>query len=381
MTGKSLLVKLLHVLFIACLSFQVKAQAHEILFCGEKIPVSSTFVADKLMNVIRKQIRYINLSEIRKESKKYFPLIENYLRRTNLPQDFKYLAIVESAFKNAVSKAGAAGFWQLMPTTAEEKGLTVNEFVDERNDIHKATYAACRVLAEYYKKIYKTYGIYSWVLATAAYNYGIGNMTRVINRQGTNYFQMQLNDETAAYVYKIIAVKELFEYPELYMKDFGYNVFNSKPASRTFEKDEDKDTDIVDFNSITVNVSNTGDSKHPAEIDLSAKEGKIKIIPQDYEILEPAKYITAGIKGKYKNFKDGDLVTIELQENLQIKNRFLRKGTTIKGPGWIIDDKVLIDLNFGRSITLYDGNSTKGVLLSSLKNNVPVLLKVINSSE
>src|SRR5450432_854153 len=122
--------KLLHVsLVFLCvgLTCHSKGQSHEILFCGEKIPVSSGFVADKLMSVIKKQMRFINMSDIRNESKKYFPEIERYLTGTNLPQDFKYLAIVESAFKNGVSKAGAAGFWQLMTATARQKGLLIND--------------------------------------------------------------------------------------------------------------------------------------------------------------------------------------------------------------------------------------------------------------
>ncbi|MCW3092341.1 MAG: lytic transglycosylase protein [Ferruginibacter sp.] len=333
------------------------------------------------MGVIKNQIRFINLSDIRNESKKYFPLIEDYLTRTNLPQDFKYLAIVESAFKNAVSKAGAAGFWQLMPATAREKGLMVNEFIDERNNINKATYAACKILAEYYKSIYKKYGIYSWVLATAAYNFGIGSITRAIAKQGTNYFEMKLNDETAAYVYKIVAIKELFEYPELYMKDFGYNVFASKRPPASISKGEATSTDTIVFNSMTVTVSNVKDDRHPDEIDLSGKAAKSILPAQEDKEEEGAKYITATIIGKYKDFHDGDLVTVELDENLQVRNRFIRKGKTLKGPGWIIDDKVLIDLNFGRSVTLYDGNSKKGVFLASLKNNTPVLLKVVNTDD
>ncbi|MEP7142960.1 MAG: lytic transglycosylase domain-containing protein [Ferruginibacter sp.] len=381
MTGKLFYARLLFIFLYVNLSSESKGQVHEILFCGEKIPVSSGFVAEKLMGVIKNQMRFINMSNIRNESKKYFPDIERYLKATNLPQDFKYLAIVESAFKNAVSKAGAAGFWQLMKPTAIEKGLIINDIIDERNNINKATYVACQVLADYYKMIYRKFGIYSWVLATAAYNNGIGNISKKISAQGTNYFEMNLNYETAVYVYKIIAIKELFEYPELYMKDFGYNVFAGKPPVSPTGKGGANESDTGAFNSMTVNVNKEKDSKHPAEIDLSARPGKTSIAQQDNEPPEAARYITASIKGKYKKFHDGDLVTIELQEDMQVRNQFKRKGNTLKGPGWVIDDKVLIDLNFGRSVTLYDGNSTKGVFLSSLKNNVPVLLKVTNSEE
>jgi hypothetical protein len=100
-----------------------------------------------------------------------------------------------------------------MKPTAEEYGLRVNEYIDERNDIYKSTYVACRQLADYYNGIASQFKIYSWVLTAAAYNFGIGNMSKAIRRQGTDYFQMELNNETANYVYKIIAVKELWEYP------------------------------------------------------------------------------------------------------------------------------------------------------------------------
>src|SRR5687768_6975935 len=113
----------------------------EILFCGEQIPVNNNIVADKLMNVIRRQIPNVNLPHLRKRVKANFPIVEYYLRETGLPEDFKYLAIVESGFQNLTSIAGARGFWQLMPETAKEWGLVVSPYVDERDDIYKSTYA------------------------------------------------------------------------------------------------------------------------------------------------------------------------------------------------------------------------------------------------
>lgn len=213
--------------FIVCLLISVlNSNAHDIIFCGERIPVHNDFVAQKLMNVIRYQIPNVNLPQLRKRVQANFPRVEYYLRATGLPEDLKYLAIVESGFENVTSSVGARGFWQLMPETAKELGLTVSSSLDERDNLDKSTYAACRHLAYYYLEIKKKFGIYSWVLAVAAYNFGIGNISKAIQRQGKDYFTMHLNQETALYVYKIIAVKELFEYPELYMKDFGYNVFS-----------------------------------------------------------------------------------------------------------------------------------------------------------
>ena len=98
--------------------FSYQSVAHDIIFCGERIPVDDQFVSNKLMNIIKKQINYVNVPSLRERVNQYMSQVEYYLNATNLPQDFKYLAIVESGFKNAVSSAGAAGFWQLMPGTA-----------------------------------------------------------------------------------------------------------------------------------------------------------------------------------------------------------------------------------------------------------------------
>ncbi len=187
----------------------VGSRTHEILLCGERIPVQNDFVATRLMDAIRKQVPVVNLPRLRARANEWFPVFEKYLFKHGLPLDLKYIPIVESGFSNATSPAGAAGFWQLMPATARDLGLTVNETVDERMDIIKSTDAACRLLKSYYNSI----GV--WALTLAGYNFGIGNISKAMKKQGGNYFTMQLNPETALYVYKIIAVKELFEYPEL----------------------------------------------------------------------------------------------------------------------------------------------------------------------
>src|SRR5437762_3502190 len=102
-------------LLVACSFFlffigaSISCSAHEIVFCGEQIPVQNNFIADKLMNVIRRQVPYVNLPQLRKRVESNFPIVEYYLRETGLPEDFKYLAIVESGFLNLTSKAGARG--------------------------------------------------------------------------------------------------------------------------------------------------------------------------------------------------------------------------------------------------------------------------------
>jgi hypothetical protein len=346
-------MRLLCLLITLSLSFSFeKLSAHNIVFCGEMIPANNDFVANRLMNVIKKQIPNANLPSLRQKTILYFPLVQSYLRKHNIPDDFKYLPIVESGFAVLTSRVGARGFWQLMPATAKELGLIVTPTVDERDDITKSTIAACKLLSQYYGSIKKTHNVSSWVLTAAAYNFGIGNIFKAIKNQGKDYFSMDLNPETAVYVYKIIAIKELFEYPELYMKNFGYNVFAKGTASKG--SGSNKDGDAAGFGNMEVVVS-----KKKTNL-----EDKSKVT-----------FVAAHIKGKYKDFKDGDLVSLELDDDLTVQGGFTRKGSIIKGAGWLIDGKVFVDLGYGHEVTLYDSNTEKGVYVESLKKGQPVLLK------
>ena len=358
-----------------CFSFtcmSVCTSAHDIFFCGERIPLEDKIVAEKMMNIIKKQINYLNLPALKQRIAEYMKRVEYYINVTNIPSDFKYLAIVESGFKtDAASPVGAVGFWQLMPNTAREMNLVVNGTVDERTDFDKSTYAAFRVLAGYYLDIRKTYRISSWVLAAAAYNHGIGNIKKQVRNQGTNYFSMTLNEETAAYVYKIIAVKELFEFPELYMGGFGYNIFSTTPSVTTKAIASKYQTDVSAFRSLKVEV-NEQDGLHPQEL----KKGSINNEPIKDDLTK-IKLVSAKIKGSYKHFKDGDIVDIELDADMQVDNRFSAKGNLLQGRAWLIDGRVMVDLGFEHRVTLYDLKNVKGVLLKRLKKNEPVMLKVI----
>ena len=370
MNFKSIILNLAFCLSLCSLSYQ--STAHEISFCGEKIPVDDRFVSDKLMNIIKRQINYVNVASLRQRVNQYMSQVEYYLHATGLPEDFKYLAIVESGFKtNVSSSAGAAGFWQLMPATAKDLGLIVNELVDERTDFNKSTYAACKVLANYYLYIRKQFGISSWVLTAAAYNNGIGNIKNAITKQGTNYFQMQLNEETAAYVYKIIAVKELFEFPELYMKDFGYNIFSTAKDAKSKNVKDATVPNKLNVGGMTVKVDEK-DGEHPVDLNDKSNTAKTKKKPNTENI----KFVSAQIIGKYKKFKDNDIVSIKLLDDLKVFNRFTGKGSIIQGRGWIIDDRVMIDLGYDHMVILYDLKNEKGVTLKSLKKKEMVIMKV-----
>ena len=347
----------------------IHASAHEVTFCGEKIPVADRFVADKLMGIIKKQMNYSIVAQLRQKENEYMKTIEYYLMKTGLPEDIKYLAIVESGLRNVVSPVGAAGFWQIMKPTAGDLNLVINGEVDERNDINKSTYAACKLLAQYYIKIRKDFRISSWVLTTAAYNNGIGNISKAIKRQGRNYFEMDLNKETAEYVYKIIAVKELLEYPELYMGGFGYNIFTTTKNSTTSNKNDKNEVEKLNLGGIMTVKVDTEDGEHPETLDKRT-EVKNKNTGQE-------KFITAHITGKYKNFKDGNSVSFTLNEDLQVQNRFTSKGMVIQGRGWIIDNRVVVNLGYDHFVVLMDSKKEKGIALKSLKNKEDVLLKVI----
>jgi hypothetical protein len=133
------------------------------------------------------------------------------LKAYGIPEDFKYMPLVESGLAEGTSPRGASGYWQFMPGTARSYGLRVNSVVDERKNMRKSTIAACKYLKE-------LHGIFnSWTLAAAAYNIGEINLLRQMARQGQkNYYKMRLNGETASYVYKLIAMKEIIENPIQY---------------------------------------------------------------------------------------------------------------------------------------------------------------------
>jgi len=354
--------------------------ARDITFCGEQVPIDNSFVANKLMDVIHQQIRIANLPQLRSEARMYFPIIEYYLKAAGMPQDLKYIPIIESGFRNITSEVGAQGFWQLMKPTAEEWGLRVSTSIDERNDIYKATIAALKELARNYNMIRRDYKVSSWVLTAAAYNYGTGRLYNKIQTEGKNYFTMNLNPETANYVYKIIAIKELFEYPELYIKNFRYNVFNQN-AVNSNQQDLPGDKK-ADFQNMEMKVNEDGKAAPDgATIDKVVKPDEAALKTKDEEAFrKSARLVGAQIISKNEGFKDGDEVTIVLQENLKTVNGFQRKGTTIIGKGWIIDgDRVHIDLGFNsNNVILYDTNSEQGVALTSLKKGEQVILRVEN---
>lgn len=182
-------------------------------FAGEEVPLWNFDVRESLDREIMvnsffhsQTLRFIKLAP------RYFEIIEPILKRDSIPDDFKYLALAESGFDpKALSPAGAAGIWQFMKGTARENGLEVNSNVDERYNIEKATAAACSYLHESYAK----YG--DWTTVAASYNAGRNGVDRQIERQNeTHYYNLLLNEETARYVFRILALKVILEDPGKY---------------------------------------------------------------------------------------------------------------------------------------------------------------------
>ena len=185
----------------------------EYLFlAGEQVPTESFSVREKLdRELIINTYGHSSSILYLKRASRWFPLIEPILEEHGIPNDFKYLAVIESGLTQAVSPAGASGFWQFMKKTAPEYELEVTSTVDERYHVEKSTHAACQYLLESYEK----FG--NWGLAAASYNMGMTGVEHRLEAQGVDsYWELHLNSETGRYVYRLLAVKEVLSHPETY---------------------------------------------------------------------------------------------------------------------------------------------------------------------
>jgi hypothetical protein len=187
-------------------------------FAGEPVPLDNPDIRERLdRELLVNTYWQSNGLLIFKRANKFFPIIEPLLKKHGLPDDFKYLAVAESALENNRSPAGAAGFWHFLKGTGREYGLEINDYVDERYNLELAT----KVAAEYLKRSKNKFG--SWTLAAAAYNAGNGGVQKQINRQKStnNYYDLLLNNETSRYVFRILAFKEILSNPEKYGFNFS----------------------------------------------------------------------------------------------------------------------------------------------------------------
>ncbi len=205
----------------------------EMSFAGEKVPINRNDIRESidrefLVNTYWQSQTLLFI----KRAHKFFPIITPILRKYNIPDDFKYLALIESGFLNVTSPSGAKGYWQFMKGTAKDYGLEVNNFVDERMNLEKSTEAACRYLQDAYDIFH------NWTLAAAAYNTGRSNIQKQLDKQKVNsYYDLYLNSQTARYVFRIIAIKYILSNPEKYGFHFRENDLYSFPKYDTIHID------------------------------------------------------------------------------------------------------------------------------------------------
>ena len=185
-------------------------------FCGEAVPLDLFYVREQLERELLVN-SYLHSSTVLllKRTTRWFPVMKPIMEQYGLPEDFKYLAMIEGSLTNARSAKNAVGFWQFMEGTGKEYNLEINKEVDMRYNVEKETVAACKYLTAAYRK----FG--SWTLAAASYNCGSGRVSKALDEQRIDsYYDMRLHEETQRYVFRILALKLITENPEKY----GYRI-------------------------------------------------------------------------------------------------------------------------------------------------------------
>jgi len=186
------------------------------VFANETVPIQNTDVYERLdREMIVNTYWHSNTFLLHKRAARWFPIIEPILKDNNIPDDFKYLAVIESGLDNVTSPSGAKGFWQFMKSTGESHKLEINEFVDERYHLEKSTQAAC----DYLNTAYDKFG--NWTLAAASYNMGKSGLKNKLDAQkASSYYDLLLNIETGRYVYRIVAAKYILSNS----MNYGFNI-------------------------------------------------------------------------------------------------------------------------------------------------------------
>ncbi len=259
----------------------------ELEFAGERVPLENFDVRERIQREFIVSTYYHSATILYlQRANRWFPIIEDILDDYDVPDDFKYFALVESGLENLTSPMNAVGYWQLLKDTGKKYGLTINSEVDERYNMEKATEAACKYLLDSYER-YR-----SWTLAAASYNMGKNGVSNQLERQkATNYYNLVLNGETTRYIPRVVALKYIFQNLKLY----GFDIAEDElyPPYETYSVDVDSSvTHWADFaasygiNYKTLKLFNpwlrenklTNKSKKVYSIKLPIK-GTIKIIP------------------------------------------------------------------------------------------------------
>lgn len=208
-------------------------------FAGEPMPLYLPDIAERLDRELLVNTYWQSQGLLFfKRANKYFPIIEPILKKHGIPEDFKYLPLIESGFENVVSPAGATGMWQIMKATGKQYGLEINGEVDERYHLEKSTEVACKLLLDAKEELG------SWTLAAASYNMGLNGVKKQLARQQVDdYYDLLLNRETSRYVFRITAIKYIMSNPE----GFGFNLRKKDLYSRIPTKTVKVDTAVTSF--------------------------------------------------------------------------------------------------------------------------------------
>ena len=207
------------------LSFKIPELPESLFFAGERVLLEREDVRLKLIEEILIHANRHGRTLVTLQTMPFWEqVVRKELKNNGVPDDLIYLAIAESDFnENAISPVGATGMWQIMKPTGEEYGLVINDYVDERRDVEKAT----KVAAQFLLKSKERFG--SWALACSAYNRGANGIARALEMQKvTSFYDLYLNPETSRYFYRILATKLIYENPEVY--GFEFDLKSSKPC-------------------------------------------------------------------------------------------------------------------------------------------------------
>jgi membrane-bound lytic murein transglycosylase D len=211
-------------------------------FAGESLPLERPDVLEKMRKeLFSKAYHQTQWMVFMARSAAWFPIIEPILKRNGVPDDIKYIALVESNLTNAVSPKGATGFWQFVESSGLKYGLEIGGNIDERYNVERSTEAAC----QYFKDAYKMFG--SWTLAAASFNLGMGGIEKELKQQnGKTLFDLSLNSETSSYIFKLIAIKEILSKP----KHYGFLVSRNRfpgPIRTNYIKINTAIPDLLEF--------------------------------------------------------------------------------------------------------------------------------------
>lgn len=207
-------------------------------FADKELPTDD----ERVESTIRRHLRSLSYRnthtyQLHRQAASSLPQIAAILRQYGIPEDFKYIPLIESGLQQGTSShRGASGYWQFMPATARSFGLRVDDVVDERQDLAKSTHAAAR----YLKQLHREFG--DWTLVAAAFNVGEGRLQRAMKAQNQgDYFKLRINKETDAYVYKLVSMKAIIEHPDRH----GYTRGRTIMAQARLEADHDGDINRI----------------------------------------------------------------------------------------------------------------------------------------